>query len=339
MVFIATALTGFSIVAAVILLIAYLFFLDSMQKTVIGKAACATLLITLALLQYQHFRFLDTGVPLLETRSYVLLLMLAPTSFYFFSREILLGGAGVRPWHVGNLLPLPAAAILPVDVAAPLAFVAGAGYTLWFLRLVYGMRRNVSRFRFELFFFGLFTLLALLTLALIFLIPMTGPRAFYAAYTLCIGLGFALVVAALIVFPELLTDIAETARLSYATTTLGGVDVADRLRALERVMQDERLFANEDLNLAMTASAIELTPHQLSELVNTHFGHGFSRYVRGQRVAEAQRLLAEDPGASVLSIGMMVGFRSQSNFYTAFREIAGQTPGAYRRGHDASKPS
>lgn len=28
---------------------------------------------------------------------------------------------------------------------------------------------------------------------------------------------------------------------------------------------------------------------------------------------------------------MAVGFRSQSNFYTAFREIVGDTPGAYRR--------
>ena len=328
---ITTALTGFSIVAALILLIAYLLFLDSMQKTALGKIACAALLVTLALLQHQHLRFLDTGIPLLETRSYVLLLMLAPTAFYFFSREILLASAGLRSWHVVNLLPLPAAAVLPVNMAAPLAFVVGAAYTLWFLRLVYGMRRNVSRFRFELFFFGLFTLLALLTLALIFLIPATGPKAFYAAYALCIGLGFALVVAALIVFPELLTDIAETARLSYATTTLGGVDVAECMRTLERVMQDERLYANEDLNLAMTARAVDLTPHQLSELINTRFGYGFSRYVREQRVAEAERLLAKDPEASVLSIGMAVGFRSQSNFYTAFREIVGDTPGAYRR--------
>ncbi len=334
-----TALTGFSMIAAIILLVAYLFFLDSMQKTVVGKVACAALLATLALLQYQHFRFLETGVPLLETRTYVLLLMFAPTAFYFFSREILLGGAGLKPWHIFNLLPLLAAVFLPVSIAAPLAFVVGAGYTLWFLRLVYGMRRNVSRFRFELFFFGLFTLLALLTLALIFLIPVTGAKAFYAAYAICIGVGFALVVAALVVFPELLTDIAETARLSYATTTLGGVDVAERLRALERVMREERLYANEDLNLAMTARAIDLTPHQLSELINTHFGHGFSRYVREQRVAEAQRMLSEDPEASVLSIGMTVGFRSQSNFYTAFREIAGATPGAYRRGRKPSKDS
>jgi AraC-like DNA-binding protein len=33
----------------------------------------------------------------------------------------------------------------------------------------------------------------------------------------------------------------------------------------------------------------------------------------------------------VLSIGLCVGFTSQSNFYEAFREIEGSTPGQYRK--------
>ena len=44
------------------------------------------------------------------------------------------------------------------------------------------------------------------------------------------------------------------------------------------------------------------------------------------------RLLAE-PSASVLSVGLSVGFTSQSNFYEAFREIAGTTPGQFRKLH------
>ena len=41
-------------------------------------------------------------------------------------------------------------------------------------------------------------------------------------------------------------------------------------------------------------------------------------------------MLLEEPGASVLSVGMNVGFTSQSNFYDAFREITGTTPGKFR---------
>ncbi len=328
---ITTLLIGFSVIAAIIMALAYTFFLEQMSKTAVGKFACVALLATLSLLQLAHLDYLHSETDLLSTRYYAFLLMMAPTTFFFFSREILQPDAGLGPLQAANLLPLPAALLLPVDIAAPLAFVVGAAYTLWFLRLVFGMRRHVSRFRFELFFFGLFAALALVTLAFVFLIPATGDATFYTAYAVCIGVGLALTVAALMVFPELLADIAETARLSYANTTLGGVDVPDRLAALERLMREDKLYANDSLNLAATAEALTLSPHQLSELINTQFGHGFSRYVREQRVTEARRLLAEDDRSSVLSIGMSVGFRSQSNFYAAFREITGETPGGYRK--------
>ena len=72
-----TFAVGFSVVAAAILLVAYLFFLDTLQKTLLGKFACAALLVTLALLQVEHQRFIDSGVALLDTRFYASLLLFA----------------------------------------------------------------------------------------------------------------------------------------------------------------------------------------------------------------------------------------------------------------------
>ena len=96
-------------------------------------------------------------------------------------------------------------------------------------------------------------------------------------------------------------------------------------------MLDEKVFQNENLNLGTLAEMLELSSHQLSELINSRFGIGFSRYIREQRVSEAKRLLASDDRSSVLSISLMTGFRSQSNFYAAFREITGEAPGTWRR--------
>ena len=62
-------------------------------------------------------------------------------------------------------------------------------------------------------------------------------------------------------------------------------------------------------------------------------GKGFSRYLREQRSAAARHMLCAEPSASVLSVGLSVGFSSQSNFYEAFREIEGMTPGQYRKLH------
>ena len=328
---ITTLIIGFSLFSAPILLLAYLFFLKDMQKTWLGMASCALLLLVLVGLQVEHLRFLAGGHEPLDSRWYGLLLLCAPIAFYLFSREILMPGAPLRLWHVLHALPVLAVIVLPLEYVAPLAFTIGSGYTIWFARLVYGLRRHVARFRFEMFFFGLFAITAVSVVILVFLLPYLSTALFYTAYANAIGLTLVLIVAALIAFPELLGNISDAARLAYAATTLGSVNVEEKLAALERLMTEERIYQDEDLNLSSLATELGVSSHQLSELINTHFGHSFSRHVREHRVAEARRLLDSDRRASVLSIGMTVGFRSQSNFYAAFREITGESPGAYRK--------
>ena len=152
----------------------------------------------------------------------------------------------------------------------------------------------------------------------------------YVFYSFGIGLALVLVVATLLSFPELLGELAEAAKLSYSSSTLNDVDVPEKKRQLDNLMSLENVYQQEDLSLASLADAVQLGTHQLSELINTEYGMSFSRYVREHRIREAQRLLKEEPGASILSISMEVGFKSQSNFYAAFKEITGKSPGTYR---------
>lgn len=326
---------GFSVFAAALLLVAYLFFLEDMRKTLAGRFACAALLLALSGIQFYHLNYLlfDIG-DLFVQRPYVLLMLTAPPTFYMFSREVLLPDAGWSAWLPVHFVPVLAGVFLPVEVVAPFAFMIGAAYTIWFARVVYGMRRHVARFRFEMFFFGFFALLAVFTLVLFFLVPYLDESTFYLAYANFTGVALFLIVATLMIFPQILEDITEVARISYAKSTLTDVDVVTKVRQLERVMSDDKLYQNEDLNLKMLAEAVGLSGHQLSELINAQFGIGFSRYVREQRIAEAKRLLRQDKEASILSISMATGFRSQSNFYAAFRDLAGMSPGKYRDAPD-----
>ncbi|MDJ0909485.1 MAG: helix-turn-helix domain-containing protein [Woeseiaceae bacterium] len=322
---------GFSVIAAVVLLGAYLFFLDDMEKTTLGRITCATLLGALAGMQVEHLRFIQTGAELFDSMPYYQLVLSTPVSFYFFSKEVLLPENRKSPWQLIHLVPLALSFFLEARIVAPFAFAIGAGYALWFTRFVYGMRRQKNRFRFEMFFFGLFAVMAVMVLVLGFSIPWMDPAIFYYSYAIAIGLALMLVVAALIVFPEIRTDVSDRAKLAYATSTLGGVDIDAKVRELERLMLDEKVFQNENLNLGTLADMLGLSSHQLSELINSKFSIGFSRYVREQRISEAKRLLASDDRSSVLSISLMTGFRSQSNFYAAFREITGEAPGTWRK--------
>ncbi len=57
----------------------------------------------------------------------------------------------------------------------------------------------------------------------------------------------------------------------------------------------------------------------------------FSRYIREQRVAAAKALLLANGKQSVLSISLDTGFKSQSSFYAAFKELTGVSPGDFRK--------
>src|SRR5690606_40645634 len=87
------------------------------------------------------------------------------------------------------------------------------------------------------------------------------------------------------------------------------------------------LYRDENLSLSRLAELVGLNAHQLSELINTHFQLGFSRLLRQHRVAAARRMLVAEPRASVLSVGLSVGFGSQSTFYVAFKDEDGMAPG------------
>jgi AraC-like DNA-binding protein len=324
-------LAGYSIVAAALFLLAYLFFLDEMQKSVAGKLLGAVLLGTLAGLQVFHLGYLQSGGDLFTSPVYILLLFLAPPSFFLFSQAVLLPDLRFGPKTVLHLLPLPLAFALPGHLAGMAALIIGSGYSLWLARFVSGMRRQAQRFPYEMFFFGFFALLSIFALLVGSYTAYSGNPLFFLAYANLIGIAMVLVMGALLMFPELLGDMSAAARLSYASSTLGNVDVDAKIAEIERLMLDDKVYQNEALNLQMLAGLADLSTHQLSELINSRFGMGFSRYVRGHRVAEAKRLLAADSRSSILAISMMTGFRSQSTFYAAFQEIEGEAPGHYRR--------
>ena len=323
---------GFSIISSVILFGAYLMSYQNVNKSWFAVTSCAALLLCLAFLQMGHLNYLLHDVDVLQRPVYRFWLFVAPPSFFFFSRAIVLPDARVSPLLLLHLLPpILLYFLVRYEIGSSLMFLMGVGYSVWLANLIYGTRAQRKRFRYEWFFFMLFTITAVLILILGMVLPYIDHGIFYHFYANSIGLAFFLIVGALLVFPDLLTDLAEAAKLSYAATTLKGVDITNSLDRLEQQMREDRLYQNENLNLAMVAEAVDLTSHQLSELINVHFGMSFSRYIREQRVRAAQALLASEPGTSILAISMETGFKSQSNFYAAFREIIGVSPGDYRK--------
>ncbi len=236
-------------------------------------------------------------------------------------------------FHALHFLWLILSLSLPIESIPAIAFIVGMAYTTWFVSLVWGMREQRSHFHFEMFFFAVFALMALLLLILGLALPYINTELFYLIYSISIGLALVLVVGALVAFPDVVSDIMLIANLTYSSSKLGGVDVDAAQARLETLMTEEAIYQNEGLNLGELAELVALTPHQLSELINSRYDMGFPRFLRERRVTAAKRLLREEIDTSILAISMMTGFKSQSNFYAAFKEATGTSPGNYRQNH------
>jgi len=329
-VLIATLLIGFSVIAAILLFITYGYFLHNLNKSAFALTTGAALLICLSVLQLGHLNYLTGDFQPLESPSYLAGLFLSPPMFYLFGRAILFGDTRFTPVLVLHFVPPLLVLLVRIEIAIPILFCVGLGYSVWLTQVIYTLRAGRKQFRFEWFFLLLFTALAIGVLLLGFSLPYLSPSYFYYFYSFAISVSYVMVVGALLGYPELLAELAEVARMSYEASTLTDVNIAAAKQRINEQMTEAKAYQAEELNLSSLANRVELSSHQLSELINTQYDMSFSQFVRQHRVQAAQRLLREQPDVSILAIGMEVGFKSQSNFYAAFKAITGVSPGNYR---------
>src|SRR5262249_18697441 len=87
---------------------------------------------------------------------------------------------------------------------------------------------------------------------------------------------------------------------------------------------------NEQIPLATLAQLVRLSPCHFSRVFKQSLGMPPHRYQTDRRMEHAKVLLVQS-AASVLEIGLTIGFSSPRAFATAFRRAAGLAPAAYRR--------
>ncbi len=335
----ALLLAGFSLFSALGLSLTH-FRGETYRDLPAARTMGLILLLALGSLQISHFLWLYLDLPWVATLPYRITLFTVAPAFFLFSQPLL----GPREpsrirraqlWHAAPVLLSP---FLPGGIALPLAFIVGAGYLLWLARSLHALRRERARFRLEMLLLGGVFFIALGVSVLGLIQTMLPEKLFFSFYAISIGLAFFLVQTTLGLRPQLSTEVSEAVQTAYVGTTLARVDCEAALSRLDALMRTGRLYAEMDLSLPRLAQRLELSPHQLSELMNVRLGKGFSRYLREQRINAAKAMLCDEPSASVLSVGLSAGFSSQSSFYEAFREIEGMTPGQYRKLNTAWKP-
>ena len=96
------------------------------------------------------------------------------------------------------------------------------------------------------------------------------------------------------------------------------------------MIKAQKRYKQPKLKLEQVAEAMELTPHQLSQLLNDNVGKRFSEFINEYRIQEACKIIKSNTPLSLEGVGFEVGFSSKSTFYATFKKVTGTTPAQYK---------
>lgn len=103
------------------------------------------------------------------------------------------------------------------------------------------------------------------------------------------------------------------------------------LQKLNRIMAEDRLYLQPELNLAELAKHLHSNTNQLSACINQEMNANFNDYVNGLRIAAFTKnaTLPEYKNYTLLAMAFDCGFNSKSTFNRAFKKLKGITPNQY----------
>lgn len=117
----------------------------------------------------------------------------------------------------------------------------------------------------------------------------------------------------------------------YEKSRIRNLDISSILPRLARLMNDEKVFRDEDISLNRLAGHLGIEPYQLSQVINENLNKNFSTFINEYRIEEAKKLLVEERDRTIFSIAYSVGFNSPAPFYEWFQKLTGLSPSKFRK--------
>jgi len=111
----------------------------------------------------------------------------------------------------------------------------------------------------------------------------------------------------------------------------------ERARQIEKelilLMNREKPFLNSNLTLNQLSDILSVTPHNLSEVINTRLKQNFFDFINTYRIEQVKTDLKnpDKMHLKVLAIAYDAGFNSKTAFNTIFKKTTGKTPSQYRQ--------
>jgi len=127
----------------------------------------------------------------------------------------------------------------------------------------------------------------------------------------------------------------------YAHSSLNNEQLNKYANMLTDIMESKALYLCQDVCIEMVATRLNLTHHQLSQIVNQKFDKTFTEYINHYRIAYAKNLLNDSSFAKLKSsyIANQCGFKTREHFSISFKKIMGISLIEYVKRSDLLKRS
>ncbi|OJJ21737.1 hypothetical protein BKI52_14645 [marine bacterium AO1-C] len=107
-------------------------------------------------------------------------------------------------------------------------------------------------------------------------------------------------------------------------------------QAAQQLMQEKKLYLNEELTLHQLAAQLDVPAYHLSQALNEQLQKNFFDFVNEYRVEEVKEKVADPTFQkyTLLAIAYESGFRSKSSFNRVFKRFTGMTPSEYKKNRE-----
>ncbi len=167
-------------------------------------------------------------------------------------------------------------------------------------------------------------------IALIWLAHATSPYTSYIVGALSFSFIFYLILLTWL-FRRKGKSVLKSWEPKYANKKIDTSDQKTISEALSELMIEKKYYTNPNLKLSDVAEEIGISPHLLSQYLNDNLGKGFPRFLNEYRIKAVETMMRSNKNFSLEGIGKECGFKSNSTFYNAFKDIKGVTPAKYKR--------
>lgn len=179
-----------------------------------------------------------------------------------------------------------------------------------------------------------------------------NPYYLYLGYHFIMGISLFYITIKIFSIPELFTKKPEVLKneipvlnLSYTNdhvtapepdtpeTNTASIKDGEIIKKLEKVMQEQKLYKDPNINLHDLAYSISETRNSVSNVLNNQLHKSFYDYINELRVEESKKLLSDPKTANytIEAIAAEAGFKTMSVFYRFFKDLVKTTPSQFRK--------